>query len=175
MEMLYKVDRNDRVLGKVDRSIAHKEGILHRSGIVFLFNKAGKVLVTYRSKEKETFPGRYDASVAFHVKYGETYKEAAERELEEETGIRAKVHYVGKFVHHDEPEHEFVAVFVAESNNRVRLDRSESESGNFITKEEADSIIANKKVTPWFKLGWQLFREKERRRQFAGSEQTSEE
>jgi len=164
MEMLYRVDRNDRVLGRIDRDTAHKEGILHRSGVVFLYNSDGKVLITHRSPTKKTFPDLLDASAAFHVRYGESYKEAAKRELKEETGIKAEVNYVGKFVHHDEPEHEFVAVFWARSDRRVRLDKSESIEGHFVAEQEVDKIVETKKVTPWFRLGWQLLREKRRQK-----------
>jgi len=161
METLYHVDKNDRIIGKVDRKTAHEKGILHRSGIVFLFNSEGKVLITHRSPNKETFPDRYDASAAFHVRYGESYMQAAKRELKEETGISARVHYVGKFVHHDEPEHEFVAVFTAHTDKRIKLDASESTSGRFYDMQQVNAIVANSKVTPWFKLGWKLLIEKE--------------
>ncbi len=164
MEYLYHVNKKDRVLGRIDRATAHKKGILHRSGIVFLFNSDNKVLITHRSEKKETFPDMLDASAAFHVRYGEKYDEAAERELKEETGIKAKVRYIGKFVHHDDPEHEFVAVFVATSDRRIKLDKSESDSGRFYTKEQVDKLLETQKATPWFKLGWRLLSEYEERK-----------
>ncbi|MEO8637413.1 MAG: NUDIX domain-containing protein [Candidatus Taylorbacteria bacterium] len=76
------VDENDAVLGEVDREKAHKEGLLHRVAAIYLVNDRGEILVNERAKD-----GYLDHSSAGHVDVGESYLEAAKRELEEELGV----------------------------------------------------------------------------------------
>jgi len=158
MEMLYHVTADDSVIGPVERGEAHAKEIMHRSGIVFLLRSDGRVLIQHRSPTKRIFPDCDDASCAFHVKYGESYEGAAERELVEETGVSAPLKYLGKFSHHDQPERQMVAVFSCTSDKHVILDKNEATSAEFRTKEEIDEIVASRRTTPWLRDGWKLAR-----------------
>ena len=156
MEMLWYVDEEDRVIGSVSRDEAHRNMLLHRTGIVFLFDSEDRVFLQHRAN-KPTFPNRYDASSSFHVTYGEDYETAAKRELQEETGVRVALRYVGKFVHHDSPEHQIVAVFVGSYDGKIRLDPTEAVNGIWYEQEAADKIIKGGNVTPWLRDGWKLW------------------
>ncbi|MDE1853981.1 MAG: NUDIX domain-containing protein [Thaumarchaeota archaeon] len=156
MELLCHVDEGDRMVGPVERAKAHREGYLHRSGLIFLKRSDGRILVQHRSSSKETFPGRVDGSAAFHVTYGETYESAARRELTEETGVTAHIEFVGKFMHNDPPEHEIVAVFTCESDDEITVDPSESDGFEFLSGEEIDAAVSAGRATPWLRDGWLL-------------------
>lgn len=156
MEMLYKVNEKDEVLGSIERNKAHKQGVLHRSGVIYLFRPDGQLLIQHRSKAKETFPDCYDSSAAFHVTYGESYEQAAKRELKEETGISAPLKYVGKFTHFDPPENEIVAVFVTQSNDKIKIDKKEASSATFYPKERVAKMATSKKASPWFRDSWKI-------------------
>ncbi|HLD41434.1 MAG TPA: NUDIX domain-containing protein, partial [archaeon] len=95
-ELLYQVDEQDTVLGPIERKEAHKNLRLHRSGMVFIANSKGQIFIQNRAKT-ETFPDCYDSSSAFHIKFGESYEEAAHRELFEETAIKTELRLIGKF------------------------------------------------------------------------------
>jgi isopentenyldiphosphate isomerase len=159
MEQLYHVNELDEVIGSVDRDRAHSEEMLHRSGIVFLQRLDREILIQHRSPRKTIFPGCYDASAAFHIAFGETYAEAADRELEEETGISTELRYIGKFKHHDPPELQLVAVFIGASDRPVKIDRSEASDAVFCSKQEVERIVAFEKITPWFRDGWKIVRD----------------
>ena len=75
------VDKKDNVLGEISYEKSHKEGLLHRVATVYLVRNNGDILVQKRKG------GRLDHSSAGHVDVGETYKQAAARELEEELGV----------------------------------------------------------------------------------------
>src|SRR2546430_14778147 len=135
MEELYHVENDDSIIGPVKRDYAHLKGMLHRAGMVFVIRSHDEILLTKRSKSKETFPDCYDSSCAFHVTFGESYEEAARRELLEETGIHGTPEYLGKFSFHEPPENEMVAVFRCESKEPVVLDRTESTAANFRSEE----------------------------------------
>lgn len=159
MELLYHVEPDDSVVGPVERNRAHAEGILHRSGMIFLVRSDGKILIQHRSASKETFPDCYDSSCSFHVTFGESYEDAAKRELIEEAGISAPLKYLGKFTHYDPPENEMVTVFVCNSDEPPRISEEESSGAEFYTKEEVDRIVALASA-PWLRDGWKLAREK---------------
>ena len=158
MEQVYHVGPDDVEIGPVDRDRAHAEGLLHRSGMVFLSRSDRSVLLQHRGPAKKTFPSRYDASWAFHVSYGESYSDAAGRELIEETGISAPLTPVGKFTHHDPPEHQIVTGFLARSEEPVRIDPAESTGFEFLSCDEIDRVVTNDPVTPWLRDGWPLVR-----------------
>jgi len=82
MSNVILVDAKDNVLGETTREKAHKEGLLHRVATIYLINDNGEILVNERAKD-----GHLDHSSAGHVDIGESYLEAAERELEEELGV----------------------------------------------------------------------------------------
>lgn len=159
-ELLYHVDPEDEVIGSVDRDQAHQSGVLHRSGIVFLRRPDGLILLQHRSPSKRIFPACYDASAAFHVTFGENYAEAAARELLEEAGVSARVEWVGKFVHHDPPEHQVVAVFVCSSDAPIRVDPAESAGFEFVSTSGVDRIVRVERITPWLRDGWPLARDR---------------
>jgi len=157
-ELLYQVTEDDVVVGSIERGRAHTEEVLHRSGIIFLIRSDQEVLLQFRSAFKDTFPARFDASSSFHVLFRETYQEAAEREMREELNVSAPLMWVTKFIHHDPPEHQIVAVFTCKSDAPIKIDPSEASNAAFYSKEEIDRIIASANVTPWLRDGWPLAR-----------------
>jgi isopentenyl-diphosphate Delta-isomerase len=83
MEQVVWVDKDDKILGKVSRKKAHRDGILHRLAGVILTNKKGQILVQERADY------RLDHSAGGHVMLEESYLNAAHRELLEELGINS--------------------------------------------------------------------------------------
>lgn len=87
MNIVY-VDENDVVVGSGSISNAIDNGIIHRIARVFITNSEGQLLIQKRSDKHLSLPGRWDQSAAGHVDEGESYEQAAERELWEEMGIK---------------------------------------------------------------------------------------
>ena len=72
-----------------DRAAVHEDGDWHLAFFCWLVRAgaAGPELVLQRrAATKDVWPGRWDASAAGHVRFGETEREAA-REIEEELGV----------------------------------------------------------------------------------------
>src|SRR5256886_12319863 len=57
--------------------------------MIFLARFDGRILLQHRSPNKTIFPGCWDSSSSFHVTFGESYEQAARRELKEEAGVSA--------------------------------------------------------------------------------------
>ncbi|HZD72843.1 MAG TPA: NUDIX domain-containing protein [Actinomycetota bacterium] len=86
-EMVDLVDEDDRVIGRAPRSEVRRRNLLHRGAGVLCRNSAGDVYVHRRTDSKDVFPGLYDAFAGGMVASGESYEDAARRELAEELGI----------------------------------------------------------------------------------------
>jgi isopentenyldiphosphate isomerase len=81
MSNVVVVNDEDEVIGTMSKKEAHQNGTPHRIAVVYLENDKGEILVQVRMS------GNLDHSSAGHVDPGETYLEAAKRELKEELGI----------------------------------------------------------------------------------------
>ena len=104
MELFDIIDENGNPTGKiVERSIAHAEGIPHRTAHIWIIrrrNEKTEILLQKRSRNKDSFPGKFDTSSAGHIQAGDEPMESALRELEEELGIHAEsadLQFAGKF------------------------------------------------------------------------------
>ena len=86
-ELFDVVDESDRVIDTLPRDEVHARDLRHRAIHVMLFNTRGEVFLQKRSIWKDRNPGLWDSSTAGHVDAGETYEQAARRELREEIGI----------------------------------------------------------------------------------------
>ena len=81
------VDEDDRVVRTVTRSEMRRDRLRHRAVFVAVLDGSGRLLVHRRSITKDVWPGWLDLAVGGVVTSGETYVEAARRELAEEIGV----------------------------------------------------------------------------------------
>jgi 8-oxo-dGTP pyrophosphatase MutT (NUDIX family) len=93
-----RVDEHDRVLGVVDRGEAERRRWPHRIATTICRDEVGRFLVLRRSEDLPRFPGHYDVMVGGAVDVGESYEQAAARELVEELGVRVPVRFMFKFL-----------------------------------------------------------------------------
>ena len=90
MELWDLYDEQRRPLGKTHaRGVPLEKGTFHLVVFVWVFSEDGKVLLTKRSPEKKSFPNQWE-NTGGGVLAGETSRQAIQRELFEETGIRAE-------------------------------------------------------------------------------------
>ena len=111
-EMFDVVDENDRVLRSEPRETVHVNNLLHRAVHMILSNRAGEILLQKRSMWKDRNPGLWDASAAGHVDSGESYQEAALREMREELGVETPpLTHIGKLPPSAQTGWEFIEVY----------------------------------------------------------------
>lgn len=86
-EMVDVVDDDDRVIATVTRARMRAEVLQHRAVSIAVFGSDGRLLVHRRADTKDVWPGMWDIAAGGVVAAGESYDEAARRELAEELGI----------------------------------------------------------------------------------------
>ncbi len=101
MELMDIIDKNDKVIGQADRKEIYTNKLCHRIVHVLIFDNNGKMLLQQRGKNSNYLPLGWSTSVGGHVKSGETYKQAAKREMEEEIGIKGKIQLIIKEIYQD--------------------------------------------------------------------------
>lgn len=149
-EWLDIVDEQGIPTGKlVERTIAHREGIRHRSSHVWLFRirkNRVQILLQKRSPGKDSFPGCYDISSAGHIPAGVDFIPSALRELQEELGVTcdaAELDYCGQRCFYYEMEFYGELFKDRQVSNVYAL---------WLDKEEADFSLQQEEVqsVKWF-------------------------
>jgi isopentenyldiphosphate isomerase len=86
-ELVDVVDDDDVVLRTVTRGEMRARRLRHRVVFIIVSSTTGALLVHRRSDDKDLWPGRWDIGVGGVVGAGESYEDAARRELAEEVGV----------------------------------------------------------------------------------------
>jgi len=149
-EELDIVDAHDDLIGSADRSEVHKKGRLHRVVQVMIFNADGKLFVQQRASSKDMYPNYLEGSLSGHVKSGESYKEAAERELHEELGVCVTPKHLKEVIEFglkEGNERVLAKLYVLKDfKGDIQIDRDEVKSGSFWTKKKLETELKGKKL-----------------------------
>ncbi len=148
-ELVTIVDEEDRVIGTVPRWEMRKQRLVHRAAYVLVFNSKGQIFVHKRTASKDVYPGYRDVASGGVVLAGETYEEAARRELKEELGIsRVEMRFLFHFFHEDRFNRVWGKAFSCVSNGPFTLQEEEVEEGGFMDVEEVLEKARSEPFTP---------------------------
>lgn len=98
-ETIDYVDAGDRFVRCGPRGGAGAAGLCYRVAATIVQTGDGRVLVYRRPARAAVFPGHHDVLIGGGVRAGESYHQAAVRELAEEMGLRTAVREVGRYGH----------------------------------------------------------------------------
>jgi len=141
-EMFDVVDEQDRVLEAKPRDTVHVNNLRHRASHMLIFNRAGELFLQKRSIWKDRNPAVWDSSAAGHVDAGETYLEAAVREVREEIGVDCELEKIGKLPCMEENGWEFIEVFRGQHEGPFKLAPLEVEAGAFFPLNQVREWLA---------------------------------
>jgi len=161
------VDKDDRVIGAGPISGAYEKGIRVRIARVFITNSKGELLIQRRSDNHKSLPGRWDHAAAGHVDDGESYLEAAKREMAEEMGIEGVgLHEVAKFYSEEDDEKtytkkRFNTIFMGAYDGPVRIDEKEVSDYRWISDKDLNNWIEKRPndFTNGFLNAYRLYRQ----------------
>jgi len=137
------VDENDRAIGTKTREEAHVNNLRHRAVHLLIFNQAGELFLQKRSLWKDKNPGLWDSSAAGHVDAGESYEEAAVREIGEELGVgEVDLQRIGRLPCTAETGWEFIEVFRGKNEGPFTWPALEIETGIFLPVRKVRDWLA---------------------------------
>lgn len=141
------VNEKDKIVGKIkeDEQNTVKPSQLRFINII-ITNKDNMILVPKRSSNRKIFPNCYDFSVGGHVNSGESYEEAAYRELKEELEIEnVKLQEIAYFSPYDSDSNTFQKVYLLNYNSEIiDYDREGIEKIYYKSKQEIQELMKNK-------------------------------
>ena len=142
--------------------------LVHRSIHVLVFDAANRLVVQRRSPDKQTYPDVWDCSCAGHVEESDytggpdddldgVYAAVAERELEEELGLRVALTELGHFSPMTDIHYEEIRLYRAASDGPYILQPEEVAEVRRLTPSEWDAFEASgakiTEVLSYF-VGW---------------------
>jgi isopentenyldiphosphate isomerase len=148
-ELVEHVDADGAVIEIVTRRRMRSENLRHRSVAIVVTNSVGQLLVHRRADHKDVFPGWWDLAAGGVVGVGESYAEAARRELSEELGIvAAELTFLTSGRHGDEHAREVCQVYHVVHDGPFRFDDGEVAEARFVTPDELTSLLATERFLP---------------------------
>lgn len=141
------VNRDDEVVGQADKSEFGPNGHICRVAFIMLSNSKGQLLLHQRSANKKAYPLYWSGAAAGHLNAGETYDQAAHREMHEEIGVAANLEFVGKFYSHE--DREMVGVFLGRYDGEVNVEPHEVAQVRYFTPAELDRERPGMQVTSY--------------------------
>ncbi len=146
------VDENDNVIGTAPRKGIHNTGKLHRAAHIFLLDSNGRMWLEKRAMHCDSYPGYYSSSVAGHISSGEDYLTGAQREAEEELGIKGlELRLLHRFPPSVESMNEFISLYSATSD-ATPIPSGDTERFDLFAPDEIERMIheGNEKISKAF-------------------------
>lgn len=147
-ELVDIVDEHDVLQRVVTRREMRRDRLRHRSVGIMVRSSTGDVLVHRRADDKDLWPGRFDLAVGGVVASGETYDDAARRELEEEIGVDAPVRFVCRGRYSDPEVCEVARIYSVVSDGPFAFNDAEVVEAFFVGIAELPKFIESHLFVP---------------------------
>ncbi|WP_437205569.1 NUDIX hydrolase [Planctomicrobium sp. SH664] len=157
-EMFDVCDEQDRVIGQAPRSVVHARNLLHRAVHIWVWNSRGDLLLQLRSTTKDQYPSCFTSSASGHVDAGETYQEAAVRELREELQLAGELTHISQLAASASTAYEHTALYFLTSDSPPVPDAAEIAELSWLQPALVAEMLFSEphRFTPPFR---ELFRE----------------
>ena len=142
------IDNNFNILKIVTRDEVIKDNLKHKTALVIVKNSKNQIYVNQRKKTKELFPLKWVVGAGGAVHAGETYDEAAKRELKEELGISSPIKFLFNFDYQSDITNYKAKVYLTEYDGEINLNKDESEQGKWVSLEELEILIKKGLLCP---------------------------
>lgn len=138
------VDEHDHVVATVTRREMRTQRLRHRGVFIGVITSSNQIVIHQRSPHKDVWPSRWDIGAGGVVDAGETYEDAATRELGEELGIDAPLTDLGGGYFEDHDVALFGRVFVCTHDGPYDFVDGEVVAVETVTIGELDLLLAQR-------------------------------
>lgn len=147
MEKVNVYNRNREITDKIKERNSLEKGEYRISVHIWIINSKSELLIQQRSETSKKFPSMW-SQTGGGVLAGETSKEAVKREAKEELGINVEdeeLYYISSYVR----TRDIVDVWLVKKDiDKLELQKEEVAEAKFISFEDFDNMIKDKKVVP---------------------------
>src|SRR4030042_2378939 len=148
-EMSDVIDESDEVIGSATRQEIRKKNLWHRGVAILVLNSKGQIFVHKRAEAKDIYPGMYDMFCGGAVLSGESYDEAAIREVQEEMGIKnPKLKFLFKIKIESDTNRVIESAYLCVYDGKIRVQGEEIEKGSFMTIDKLKELMNKEKFCP---------------------------
>jgi 8-oxo-dGTP pyrophosphatase MutT (NUDIX family) len=147
-ELVVIVNERNEVIGAVSRAEMRKRRLPHRAVYVLVFNQRHELFVQKRTHTKDIYPGYYDIAAGGVVLSGESWEEAARRELEEELGIQAQLIPLFEFHNTTDENDVWGMAYVCLHDGPFVLQQEEVAGGEFMPIKDILALAQRHPFTP---------------------------
>ncbi|MEM3154328.1 MAG: NUDIX domain-containing protein [Candidatus Woesearchaeota archaeon] len=148
-EVLDVVDESNEVVGAASIEEIYSKRLNHRIVHVLIFNDKGEIFLQQTSAKKKFCPGHWVTSAGGHVQRGETYEQAAKRELKKELGISVPLTKIHASPYDHYRMRKFLEVFRGISEGPFNLNKDEVAGGRwFSVADVRDMVKKNQLIHP---------------------------
>lgn len=147
-EIITIVDRANQEIGSSSRREMRARNLIHRASFILVFNDQGELFVQQRTMSKDIYPGCWEIAAGGVVAAGETVRQSAERELQEELGVEAELTFLFEMYFEDPANRVFCHIFRADHNGPFCLQPEEVVRGEFMLLAEITSRLGAANLTP---------------------------
>ena len=148
-ELVEVVDVDGRVETVVTRAEMRARRLRHRAVSIVVRSTAGEVLVHQRSSLKDLWPSRWDLCVGGVVAAGESYDDAAVRELAEEVGVvDTAPQFLGNVAYEDDDVALIGRVYTVTSDGPFTFSDGEVVQVRFVPAGQLAELIASEPFVP---------------------------
>jgi isopentenyldiphosphate isomerase len=138
-ELVDVVDDQGRTIATVTRREVRERHLPHRSAYVLVFNRNGELFIHLRTPTKDVYPSYWDVCVGGVLAAGESFDEAARREVIEELGFDLHPERLFPFLYRDAVWVVHGMVYRVVHEGPFRLQPEEIVRGEFVPVEEVAS------------------------------------
>jgi 8-oxo-dGTP pyrophosphatase MutT (NUDIX family) len=126
-----------------------RENLRHRSAAIVVLSTDGRLLIHRRADSKDLHPGWWDVCAGGVVGVGESYEQAARRELAEEIGVvDVPLEPLGTGRFEDDHSRELSELYLAISDGPFDFADGEVAEARFVTPAELRDLMGHERFLP---------------------------
>ncbi len=161
-EFIEEINWDDKVIAVHPKEKLKEKIFPHRAALIIPLTPEGKLILCKRAKDKYPYPNMWCCAVGGKVLVGETYEQAARREMKEEVGLTVDLQFVASFPYKEEEYPAIFYIFTTKQSiqkDAFTLDQTEIQFAEEFSREEVRKLIIEQPnlFAPTFRRALEVF------------------